>query len=50
MKRVVLAVVAAAAIIFSIVSSAKDMIASAQKLQAQAIAVIEGQQDKGGGQ
>lgn len=50
MKRIILAVVAAAVIIFSIVSSVKEMIASAQKAQEQAIAVIEGRQDKGGAQ
>jgi len=50
MKRIILAVVAAAAIIISIVSSAKEMIDSAQRTQAQAIAVIDGRQDKGGAQ
>ncbi|MGD0282520.1 MAG: hypothetical protein ABSB95_09180 [Dissulfurispiraceae bacterium] len=51
MKTITAAVTAAiiaAAIIFSIVSSSKEMIASAQKAQAQAIAAIDGQ--KGGAQ
>ena len=44
----VMAAIIAAAIIFSIVRSAREMIVSAQKAQAQAIATIDGQ--RGGAQ
>ncbi len=53
MKTIAAAVTAAiiaAAIIFSIVGSTKEMIASSRKAQAQAIAGIDGAREKGGAQ
>jgi len=48
MVTVVAAVVAAAIIIFSVVAGVRGLISSAQKSQAQAIAAIDGQREKGG--
>ncbi len=46
----VMAAIVAAVIIFSVVTGVKGLISSAQKSQAQAIAAIDGSQEKGGAQ
>jgi hypothetical protein len=48
MVTVIAAVVVAAVIIFSAVTGVRGLINSAQKSQAQAIAAIDGQREKGG--